>query len=383
MAADTGGDGGAPWSTSYTWRVEDFSKQTEDETIWSNSFEAGVCTWKLRVYPGGWSAAKGTHLSVFLEAQDAMWAPSAEFKLTLVNQADASKSSSHDATSTFKADAFADGRPKFIELSALRGAGAGWLVNDALLLTVEVTVKREDRFQLDTGGVPCDVTLKLPCGAEVPAYSQLLRLASPFFRGALEDVKGSGPIPVDGSLGTWAYILSCLCPLHDQPELTLLSVYTLLPVVHKYDFPRLLTRLVAFIKGKSTALSHDPASSAAYIVRWLALAERLQLDELRELCLGKLRGMTREQLQSAITVQAGSGADRLKKQAVRKDVRELSHELLVELLSITAPAPAPAPAPVPVCFKCAATAPVFGSSAFGNFAVAPAQGAAFGGGFGG
>jgi hypothetical protein len=47
---------------------------------------------RLKVYPEG---AKGTRLSVFLEAQDDMWKqPSAEFKITLVNQADASKSHS-------------------------------------------------------------------------------------------------------------------------------------------------------------------------------------------------------------------------------------------------------------------------------------------------
>jgi hypothetical protein len=45
-------------------------------------------------------------------------------------------------------------------------------------------------------GVPCDVALKLPCGAEVPAVGLFLQAASPFFRGALEDMSDSGPIPV-------------------------------------------------------------------------------------------------------------------------------------------------------------------------------------------
>jgi hypothetical protein len=37
-----------------------------------------------------------THLSVFLVAQDAMWAPTVKFAtITLVNQADASNSYSH------------------------------------------------------------------------------------------------------------------------------------------------------------------------------------------------------------------------------------------------------------------------------------------------
>jgi hypothetical protein len=46
----------------------------------------------LRVDPFGFGGGKGTHLSVWLVAQDGMWQPSAEIKLTLVNQADASKS---------------------------------------------------------------------------------------------------------------------------------------------------------------------------------------------------------------------------------------------------------------------------------------------------
>jgi hypothetical protein len=40
-----------------------------------------------------------------------------------------------------------------IELSALRTAGAGWVIDDSLVLTVDVAVEREDRFQLDTGAL--------------------------------------------------------------------------------------------------------------------------------------------------------------------------------------------------------------------------------------
>jgi hypothetical protein len=43
------------------------------------------------------------------------------------------------------------GQSELIELSELRTAGAGWIANDTLVLTVEVTVTREDRFQLDAG----------------------------------------------------------------------------------------------------------------------------------------------------------------------------------------------------------------------------------------
>ncbi|KAG1670275.1 hypothetical protein FOA52_003625 [Chlamydomonas sp. UWO 241] len=225
------------------------------------------------------------------------------------------------------------GAPQFFELSALKTAGAGWLVNDTLVLTVDVNVQREDIFQLDTGGVPCDVTLKLHCGAEIPVLSHLLRLGSPFFRGVLEDVNGGAAIPVDGNLDTWTYILKDLYPQYDPPALTLSSVYKLLPVVHKYDFTKLLERMVAFVKGMSGALSHDPAHPTIYIIRWLALAEVLQLDALRELCLGKLRGMTREQRKAALVVEvkAGTAPVELKTHRLRREVMQLGHDLLAEL----------------------------------------------------
>ncbi|KAG1679172.1 hypothetical protein FOA52_000528 [Chlamydomonas sp. UWO 241] len=248
------------------------------ERVRSDCFEAGIGTWRLRMYPEGYGRAKGTHLSVFLEAQDVMWAPSVEYAVTLVHQAEASRSFTY-------------------------------------------------------GGMPCDVTLKLPCGAEVPSISLFLQTASPFLRGALEDMSGSGLIPVDGSLGSWTYILSDLYLQHDAPLLTLDSVYLLLPVVHKYNFTKLLTWLVAFVKEKSTVLVPDPDLPHNSIMRWLALAERVQLDELREVCLSRLRGMTRKQLEQAILIP-GAGAG--KKCGVREEVQRLGPALWFELLAITA-----------------------------------------------
>ncbi|KAG1655048.1 hypothetical protein FOA52_003804 [Chlamydomonas sp. UWO 241] len=273
---------------------------------------------------------------------DALWSTSFTWRIenfsTLTN---ASKSVSTGGTGEFTLEYPAKGSKKLIELSALKAAAAGWLVNDTLVVQADVTVVRKDRFQVDTGGAPCDVTLKLPCGAEVPISSHLLLAASPLFRDALEDVKGSAPLPVDGSLGTWTFIRTCLYPLHDQPDLTLPSVYTLLPVVHKYNFTKLLGRLVAFVKGGREELAADSTQAfVSSVSRWLALAERLQLDELREVCLDKLRGMTGEERQGAITVEVefGSGGDKKMKRVVREEVKKLSQELRDELLLLLAAA---------------------------------------------
>ncbi|KAG1679813.1 hypothetical protein FOA52_012725 [Chlamydomonas sp. UWO 241] len=267
------------------WRIESFSTLGWD--VRSESFEAGIATWRLLVSPDGRGDGKGTHLSVYLEMVDEIWAPSAEFKLTLLNQADGSKS-------------------------------------------------------ISRSGLPCDVTLKLPCGAEVPAFSPILRAASPFFRDALEAMNGSTMLSVDGSLGAWSYILSDLYPLHDPPALIWAGVFVLLPVVHKYNFTKLLTRLTAprpaFVKDRHEQLSSNPGPFI-YIVLWLAVAERLQLDELRELCLVKLKGKSKQQLQWAITVEVGSDSDGHSKCAVRKEVEMLSHALLVKVLGIAALAP--------------------------------------------
>ncbi|KAG1654975.1 hypothetical protein FOA52_004562 [Chlamydomonas sp. UWO 241] len=199
-------------------------------------------------------------------------------------------------------------------------------------------------FQLDTGGVPCDMVLKLPCGVELPALRQFIQVASPFLKNALEDVEGGAPIPVDGSFGTWVYILTQLYQRRDPPDLTLRSVYVLLPVVHKYDFTMLLTRLKAFIKKKIEALSYVPSHSH-YVIRWLALAERLQLDDLRELCLGRLRSMTRKEIEEAITVEVEVqvGAATQKKRTIREEVRQLGQELCFEVLAIGIEATDPVP----------------------------------------
>jgi hypothetical protein len=49
---------------------------------------------QLRMHPRGRNG-NGTDLSVFLDSHTDMWAPRAKYTLTLVNEADASKSRSH------------------------------------------------------------------------------------------------------------------------------------------------------------------------------------------------------------------------------------------------------------------------------------------------
>jgi hypothetical protein len=133
---------------------------------------------------------------------------------------------------------------------------------------------------------------------------------------------------VDGSLGTWTTILNFLYPLHESPALDLGSVYTLLPTVHKYDFSKAITRrLMAFVKDQE--LGFDPYLPKTYVVRWIALAQHLQLDELRALCLGRLRGASRQELEQAIMMPTPPSLER----GVREEVTALGPELLSSLLA--------------------------------------------------
>ncbi|KAG1674393.1 hypothetical protein FOA52_012919 [Chlamydomonas sp. UWO 241] len=240
-----------PWRASFTWRLEGFSKLPtgKDDFVCSETFEAGVSSWRLLAFPGG-TTGVGTHLSVDLQVVDDMWMPTASAALMLVNQTAGGRS-----------------HPKAVP-------AANFLLDDTLELTVDITVQREARFALDSGGMPSDLVLRLLSGAELPTHWYPLHMASKVLHGSPE----STSLSVDGSLGTWTYILADLYPLHDAPALTLGGAYTVLPVAHKYGFTKLVSRLVDFIKGQS--LESHPKHLSKYIISWVVLAGRLQLEEL-------------------------------------------------------------------------------------------------------
>jgi len=94
-----------------------------------------------------------------------MWMPGAESTITVVNQTGASRSClsiakrsglsclSISKRSDLSYNVYHAGNA-IVKLSDLRDAAAGWLINDTLVLTVDVTVERENRFQLDDAGAP-------------------------------------------------------------------------------------------------------------------------------------------------------------------------------------------------------------------------------------
>ena len=58
------------------------------------------------------------------------------------------------------------------------------------------------------GGEHTDVTLKLGCGEQLNTHSQMLKVASPFFRDVLADMMPGEPIPV--RVAVLPHIHSCM-----------------------------------------------------------------------------------------------------------------------------------------------------------------------------
>ena len=97
---------------------------------------------------------------------------------------------------------------------------------------------------------------------------------------------------MDGNLEAWQRILVHLYPV-SRPNLSMESVYDMLPLLHKYNIKGIMDGCLEYLKTQFPAsLSPDP-NSPCYIINWLKLADDLQLDDLKTVCMAKVRDMAR------------------------------------------------------------------------------------------
>jgi hypothetical protein len=121
-----------------------------------------------------------------------------------------------------------------------------------------------------------------------------------------------------------------MCPLLDAPALTLGGAYTVLPVAHKYGFSKIVTTLVDFVKGQP--LLTDPQHPSTYIMRWVVLAEQLQLDDLLEQRMKELEVMPADGLAQALLLGASGGQPTA---AMHEQMEELHPVTRNRLLAMT------------------------------------------------
>lgn len=143
-----------------------------------------------------------------------------------------------------------------------------------------------------------DIELHCPGQGDTPAavlrvHRQILIWASPVFRTALNTRPQPLLLKVDrGSTNTWLAILKRLYPMHPRPELSIEDSFHMLPVTHQYDLRTVQSEIMALLGLKlPTQLTGTP-KSPFYVIHWLHLADNLQLDALRTICMNKLKDMT-------------------------------------------------------------------------------------------
>ncbi|TVU34913.1 hypothetical protein EJB05_16769 [Eragrostis curvula] len=126
---------------SYTWRIENFSKEKKRE-MKSEPFEAGGYKWYILVYPQGCDVSN--HLSLFLcvanhEKLLPGWSHFAQFTIAVGNL-DPKKIKYSDTLHKFWKKEHDWGWKKFMELSKIQD---GFLVDDVLEIIAQVQVIRE------------------------------------------------------------------------------------------------------------------------------------------------------------------------------------------------------------------------------------------------
>ena len=133
-------------------------------------------------------------------------------------------------------------------------------------------------------------------------HSTLLSLASPVLRGAFSSCKSSSTevaahkISVDEPMDSWLIVLSRLYPIFPRQELTIELCKKILPIVHKYDISSLLAEALQFLtRDLPAALDHN-ADSTGYVFTWLQLADDLDLEVMKKMCLRKIRDLARRKL---------------------------------------------------------------------------------------
>ncbi|XP_026439732.1 MATH domain and coiled-coil domain-containing protein At3g58210-like [Papaver somniferum] len=129
-----------PSTCKYIWKIENFSSLCNKVSYYSDIFNAGGAKWKLLIYPKGCKNVYD-HLSLFLVPVDLRDFPiHAEFSLAVTNQTNPTDTRKLEVEYQFTTT-LGFGSSKVLPLSKLYDSSAGYLVNDACEVRVEVTCK--------------------------------------------------------------------------------------------------------------------------------------------------------------------------------------------------------------------------------------------------
>ena len=95
---------------------------------------------------------------------------------------------------------------------------------------------------------------------------------------------------VDGSAETWCLILTQLYQslIYPRPKVDISSVAKTLPALHKYNFAVQLQLSYDYIFSVLPDQLDFDSSSPSYVLSWLSIAEKIQLESLKVMCEEKI-----------------------------------------------------------------------------------------------
>ncbi|KAJ9520165.1 hypothetical protein QJQ45_030090 [Haematococcus lacustris] len=145
--------------------------------------------------------------------------------------------------------------------------------------------------------------LTLDCDdGELSVLRDVFAVSSPLMADLLST--GCTLVKVSGSTKEeWLLVISQLYPIIPHPELSLPQLQQVLPVVHKYNFLELLQ----YVNGRlvtelPSCWSLNP-SAPGYIIKWLVMAEQLQLDALKQAALEGLKKQPPNQIKGQMAAK--------------------------------------------------------------------------------
>ncbi|OWM86833.1 protein RESTRICTED TEV MOVEMENT 3-like isoform X1 [Punica granatum] len=132
-------------SGKYTWVIDSFSEKKNKPKFFSDAFTVGGCKWRIVIYPKGNGVGIPDHLSMFLEVADAAtlpdgWCRDAKFAFTLVDQDSKVGSTTKSWRNKFTAESSRWGFMQFMRLTKLHDNTKGYVVHDAVVVEVEITL---------------------------------------------------------------------------------------------------------------------------------------------------------------------------------------------------------------------------------------------------
>ncbi|XP_027349370.1 MATH domain and coiled-coil domain-containing protein At3g58270-like [Abrus precatorius] len=134
---------------TFTWKIEDFSKQNT-KNLRSKAFRIQGYKWRILLYP---LMKNVDHFSLYLMVADALppygWNRNTYFKLALINQLNGNKSIVKETQQKFKGGHRRWGS-FFVNLSDFYDSKQGYLVNNTCIIEAHVCISHLDTIQLNT-----------------------------------------------------------------------------------------------------------------------------------------------------------------------------------------------------------------------------------------